>query len=459
MSPPVALTVCLTLLVALLWFDPAREPHTSLALWVPVMWLFIGGSRLPSQWIGGQTENLASAMEEGNPTDRTVYSVLIVLAIGILVSRSFKWADFFARNMALTAFLAFGLLSTLWSDYSFIAFKRWIRDLGDYGMILVILSDRRPLYAARTVLRRVTYLLIPLSILLIKYYTYLGMMYDRWTGVPEYVGVATTKNTLGGLCLVAGLALFWDTLMRWPERRQRRTRRIILLNACFLAMTIWLLKMSNSATSRTCFILGCLVIAAAHSRTFQRHPMFLKALLPVSFLVYLIVSFGLGMSGELAGSIGRDSTFTGRTVIWDAVLRTQTNPLLGTGYESFWLGPRLSQVWALTGPGIQEAHDGYLDIYLNLGLIGLLLLLFLLIACYRTICKTLPPRSNLGSFAAAMWTILIFYNVTEAGFKNGMMWTLLMLGTIVPPKPRLSQEERAVHLRAPNSSLPQPVTS
>jgi len=47
MPPSLALFLWLVLLLLLLRFDPARDPETSLALWVPVIWLFIDGSRLP----------------------------------------------------------------------------------------------------------------------------------------------------------------------------------------------------------------------------------------------------------------------------------------------------------------------------------------------------------------------------------------------------------------------------
>src|SRR5207244_2752891 len=169
MPPSLALFLWLILLVALLRFDPARDRGTSAALWVPLMWIFIVGSRLPSQWLdSGQMGQSVQALEEGNPLDRTIFSVLILLAIVILRSRSFKWGDFFVRNLALTAFLSFALLSFVWSDFPLIALKRWFRDLGNYLMILVVLSDPRPLEAIRALLRRFCYLLIPLSILLIK---------------------------------------------------------------------------------------------------------------------------------------------------------------------------------------------------------------------------------------------------------------------------------------------------
>src|SRR5271166_1084838 len=147
MPPSLALFLWFILLVALLRFDPARTPRTSPALWVPVIWMFILGSRLPSQWLGGQVGQVAEALEEGNALDRTIFSFLILLAIGVLMSRSFNWSDFFGRNIALSTFLLFALVSFAWSDFPFVSLKRWFRDLGNYLVILVVLSDPHPLEA------------------------------------------------------------------------------------------------------------------------------------------------------------------------------------------------------------------------------------------------------------------------------------------------------------------------
>ena len=113
--------------------------------------MFIVGSRLPSQWLGVRW-GAARRLEEGNPLDRT-YFILMLLAIGILISRSFKWGVFRAQPCS-DGISSFALLSVIWSDFPFVAFKRWFRDLGNYLVILVVLSDPRPLEAVRTVLRR-----------------------------------------------------------------------------------------------------------------------------------------------------------------------------------------------------------------------------------------------------------------------------------------------------------------
>jgi len=397
--------------------------------------MFIVGSRLPSQWLGSsQMGYSAVALEEGNSLDRTIFSVLILLAIGILMSRSFQWGAFFGRNVALTAFLSFALLSVVWSDFPFVTFKRWFRDLGNYLVILVPLSGPFPLEAVRTLLRRLCYLLIPLSVLLVKYYPEIGRQYDIWTGTAMYAGATTSKNMFGVLCLVSGLFFFWDTVARWSDRKEWRTRQIILVNVAFIAMTLWLLNLANSATSRVCLALGCLVVAAAHSKAFQRHPGFLKALMPSGFLVYSILAFGFDINAQLAGTVGRDPTLTHRTEIWGILLSMHTNPLVGTGYESFWLGPRLEWIWQRFAPGLNEAHNGYLEVYLNLGLVGLLLLVGFLIASYRTICRSLNSFSSLATLSLALWTILLFYSVSEAGFRSGLIWVTFLLAVTAVPR-------------------------
>ena len=65
------------------------------------------------------------------------------------------------------------------------------------------------------------------------------------------------------------------------------------------------------------------------------------------------------------------------------MLALHTNPLLGTGYESFWLGSRLQFVWDATEQGILQAHNGYLEIYINLGWVGVILLGGLIVTGYR----------------------------------------------------------------------------
>lgn len=434
MPPSLALLLFFFLLLALLSFDPAKDSKVSLALWVPLIWMLIDGSRLPSQWLNLQVGTAAQALEDGNALDRTIFLVLILLSIAILNSRSFRWGSFFADNLALTAFLCFGLLSVIWSDFPFLSFKKWSRDLGNYLVILVAISDPRPLEALRTLIRRLCYVLIPLSVVLIKYYPQIGRGYDEWTGAVTYSGVETSKYLLGTICLVSGLFFFWDTVTRWSNRREIRTKWTIVVNVAFIAMTLWLLYMANAATCRVCLLLGCIVVAAVHTRAFRRHPRPFKFLIPLGACLSLFLVFGIDMKASIAQAVGRDPTFTDRTLLWSYLVKADINPVLGTGYESFWLGPRLAQIWESFAFRPNQAHNGYLEVYLNLGLIGLFLVILFLIASYRTICRRLDSQSSHASFFLALWAVLPIYNITTSNFGKGeLMWLTFLLGAIAVP--------------------------
>jgi len=442
MSPNVALLLWVVLLFLLLRYDPGRESAISWAIWLPLCWFFFSQTRLPSQWLGKTTGSVATALNEGNAFDRPFLFGLIILAVFILVRRSFRWGQFLGQNFFLTAFLLFGLISFLWSDFASIALKRWIRDLGNYFAILVVLTDPNPLPAVRTFFRRLYFILIPLSYMMIKYYTFDAIRYDGWTGLPEYVGAATSKNTLGATCMLSGIFFFWDVLARWSERKETQTKLIILLNIVFFVMSFYVLRLSNSATSLACLLLGCGVILAYHF--WRQHPVFIKTLIPV-FLCSVILAYAFGLNEFVARSFGRDPSLTGRTQIWESLLMFDSNWLLGTGYESFWLGERLYQVWVATG-FVTQAHNGYLEVYLNLGLVGLCILVFLLLSSYRRICKSFTHSAVLAPLVLASWTLALFYNITEAAFKAPFMCLTFLVGALIIPGQR--QQEPQPLLRA-----------
>jgi O-antigen ligase len=211
-------------------------------------------------------------------------------------------------------------------------------------------------------------------------------------------------------------------------------------------MIFWLLNLSDSKTSTLCLCLGCFVIAAAHSNFGQRHIGSLKTLAPIIFVLYLILTLGLGMGAQLSQSVGRSGNMSDRTRIWQVLLSVPINHVLGTGYQSFWLGPRVQWVWArLTGDNVLEAHNGYLETYLELGLVGFFFLCVFLIATYRNICKRLKPLTPIGSLGLGLWSLLLFYNITEAAFEPGFLFITFLIGSLTVAQ----RAEIEVHAAAP----------
>ena len=385
-------------------------------------------TRLPSQWLELTAGSTAQAMEEGNWLDRCVYGVIIVLAFYIVSTRSVSWRGLLAGNHILALLLLFTLLSTVWSDYPDISFKRWIRDLGSYLSALVILSDPRPLAALDAVIRRVCYVVVPRSVVLIKYYRALAVTYDPWSGEPAYQGAALGKNGLGALCLVSGIFFVWDTVRRWPYRRDGLTTRTLLINGALIGMTLWLLWLSNSATSQLCLLIACLVVLAAHRRSSAR-PLWLKVGIPIWTCLYLGLDYLFGIQGLITSGLGRETTLTGRTELWEMILPLNPNPLLGAGYEGFWLGNRLMTMWTALWWLPNQAHNGYIEVYLNLGFVGLLIVGGFLLVSYSRIWTT--ATVDLFSLGLTVWIVTLLYNVTEAALFKGSLWLLLLTNSIV----------------------------
>jgi O-antigen ligase len=129
-------------------------------------------------------------------------------------------------------------------------------------------------------------------------------------------------------------------------------------------------------------------------------------------------------------------TLTGRTDLWKDLLALSASPVFGAGYDSFWLGDRLEKLWEKYWWLPNEAHNGYLEVYLNVGLIGLLLLAGILISTYKKIQKTLMVDSDYGRFKMAFFIMILSYNITEAAFRGmAFMWLMFLLIAVENPPP------------------------
>jgi O-antigen ligase len=428
MPPIVALFAWFVFVVYLFRRDPLRDSRVSWAVWIPLIWMLIQGTRLPSQWLNMAGVNAIDVIEDGNPLDRAVYLSLIVLALWVMSSRSVRWGKVIGRNPALTALIVLGLISVTWSDFPYIAFKRWVRDLGTYLMIIAVMSEASPLEAIEKMIRRFCYVTVTLSIVLIKYYPQLGMGYDYYSGAPYTVGVTTNKNMLGVLCLVSALFFSWDILRRFAERKDKIVRKLLVIDGGMLLLTLSVLKRADSSTSLLSYVVALMIMFAARLRWIKESPSRLAIMIPVAAVSIAVIDFLFGIRSLVTSSVGRDTTFTGRTNLWAYLGSLDKNWLLGAGYESFWIGPRLQAAWKIFQWGPTEAHNGYLEMYIQLGVVGLFALALVLMSFYRRIYRELSKNASYAVLCLSFLIVLLIYNYTEAAFRNCLLWfTFLML--------------------------------
>jgi O-antigen ligase len=101
-----------------------------------------------------------------------------------------------------------------------------------------------------------------------------------------------------------------------------------------------------------------------------------------AFIVSLLIWLVTANLSAISFHVGKDPTLSGRTAIWRAVMvAISKHPLLGYGYGAFWHGLRgeSGKVWLSIGFPIYHAHNGYLNVWLQVGIAGLLLVVWSLV--------------------------------------------------------------------------------
>lgn len=433
MPPRIAALGCTLFVIYLLWVD-LRKKDASWALWIPLTWMFLAGSRYLSLWInlGAPPSEAVSAVAlEGSALDRSLFLVLIASALIVIQKRGVKWPQLFANNKWIWLYFAFGLLSLLWSDYPFVSFKRLIKAFGNVIMILVVFSEKRPYEAAAVLIRRFAFLVVPASVLFVKYYPEIGRTYNPWTWEPMYTGVSMQKNGLGQLCLISGIYFCWNLMHGGNPRLSFGWRPSLALSGLFLVQIAWLLRVSDSATSLVCLTVVTGLLVASRVPLVARAPGRFLGYGLTAALVFGLLEAVFDISGTLIAALGRDPSLTTRVPMWHTLLGMVSNPLLGSGYESFWLDARIPHlIWPAFGY-LHNAHNGYLETYLNVGLVGLALIVGGLITGLVKIQRHLNEDLPSGLLRLSLFLTVIIYNWTEATFAAvNNVWVISFIAIV-----------------------------
>lgn len=433
MNPLIASVVYACGVVGLFYLDRDKTVRTSKALWLPVIYLWVLGSRPVSMWLGIAPAAGTDVQLDGSPVDRIFFAILFIAALVILVSRGRHTFKSLNANFPILLYFLFCLASVFWSSYPEVSLKRWAKSIGDLLMVLIVVTDEHPIAALRRLFSRVGFVLIPASLLFIKYYPNYGRGYDAYSGAPSNLGVTTNKNILGVVTFILLLGALWRIIgLLRSDEMPSHPRRHLLAQGAILLLGIYLLIFANSDTSTVAFVLGAGLLLATSLRFMRRNAGAVHVL-----VVSLLVAAGFAMLfGGLAGiahALGRNSHLTGRTDIWAAVIPMVPNALVGAGFESYWLSPHvLTRLWQLfPGLPLNEAHNGYVEVYLELGWIGVGLIVFILLDGYRRSVKAFRKEPMLGGLLVAYILSAMIYNLAEAGFRMAdPMWIFLLLAII-----------------------------
>jgi O-antigen ligase len=256
---------------------------------------------------------------------------------------------------------------------------------------------------------------------------------------------------LGGDCLIVGFFFFWYLLQVLQSERSRWRRNELRLIVGFSIGILYLLRLAHSATSVTSLCVGVLVVLFVGSRLTNKN--FIGTYLLTTLVLLVVAELTFGISSSYSEALGRGSGLSGRTLVWSNLLKVHINPVLGTGFESFWLGERPKQLEGIFFYGLNSAHNGYLETYLSLGLIGVFLLLGLYFATFRKIRLDLFRNFEWGRYRLGFLAAVIVYNWTEAAFKTiSPLWFLFFLIASDYPRIHLATAQASDGVESPEQS-------
>lgn len=356
------------------------------------------------------------------------------LIIGFLLILRWKKAlKFLKKDKYLVILIGLAIVSVLWSYEPSKTINRGIAILGT-TLFGVYLSSRYTMKQQLQILGWMFGLAVVLSfvfaVVLPKYGVMGGVHEGKWRGIYNH------KTVLGKIMAPSAIVFL---LLAIGSKKYR----LFLWGGFFLS--IILLLRSTAATSLLNLI--TLLAASVAYRVFRLSD---KWLVPglistasTSIIFYIILSIN---TEALLGSLGKDTTLTGRADMWPYIFEMiWKNPVLGYGYGAFWSGPNTPSfyIWQATGWTPPNAHNGLLDIWLQIGLLGLLIFLFgfFTITLPKALTWLRSSRTSEGFWPMLYMTYMVLANLGETTLmvQNDLFWVIYVavaFTVLTPPKQR-----------------------
>jgi exopolysaccharide production protein ExoQ len=237
-------------------------------------------------------------------------------------------------------------------------------------------------------------------------------------GGGAWQGLYFTKNALGRMM---SLGVLTFTFLALGQRRYR------IFSIAMICLCTLLLLLAQSATG---LVVSTLVLAAIPFRHLVIRP---NRSLASAILIVATIVVPIGMliwtnQDSILNGLGRESNLTGRLPLWHAVRsEIDQRPLVGSGYTAFWTTGDAERYRQTLGWDAPNAHNGFLDMALGLGVVGLAIFS---IGMLRNFARGIVVAGQSDELEAA-WPLffLIFcflYNLTESTLFSGnsVFWML-----------------------------------
>ena len=246
---------------------------------------------------------------------------------------------------------------------------------------------------------------------------------DAWRGI-----FGQRNNCAAACTLFMVVGLHWQA---WGLSQRLMRGAVIFLSLAFIVMS----------GSRTGWIVAAIALALVYGVRFTSRIRSLDRMLFLLVIAVPIVCVGISIGnhfGDILAVLDKDPTLTQRTIIWAQVLPSiAKHPYLGYGYSSFWAGLNGESIQTVLTTGWMEgqAQDGYLDVLLQVGLLGFIPLVILFVRAFVQAAKAVERHLVTSSIflAIALLPLILVENIGESSLllPLGIPWFYTLIGFLI----------------------------
>ncbi|CAD0227944.1 putative O-antigen polymerase [Planktothrix agardhii] len=356
-----------------------------------------------------------------NPFDKVsslLQQIVYLTSFFFLVSRPKGSARAAIRDPWVWMLALMTLFSFLWSDYPAISRRKGITTLQTTYLGLYI-SSRFTMKQQLQMLCWAFGIITVFSLLFSL--AFRGVAVETGANPGSWRGPFTQKNLLARLMVLAAIIFI---LIALDKPKHYKLAWGLFGNAVLLIL------LTGSKTALLLF-LTILMLVPLYALLRKKDTILIPILVSAVLIGGNSLIFITENWIELLAALGRDSTLSGRTILWEiAIEKIKQRYWLGYGYQGFWLdGGGAEVIWKHEGYKPPHAHNGFVNISLDLGVLGLIIFLTIIIVTYARGIIWLRA----GNTWAELWpvcyvTFFFMYNHTESTIieHNSIFWVLLV---------------------------------
>jgi exopolysaccharide production protein ExoQ len=411
---------------------PTKQNISHLVLtWILMIPLFYFAS-MGNLWFESALKNDPLSFAGGNlvvtaptsPSGQLISAMILGVTLLIMLPRVKSIVALSHEDKVFSSMALLALASCLWSQlpkssliYSLLLILNTI-----FGFYLCRRYDHEEL---QKIVRMIGWICFTFSILLALFFPSYGV--DQ-SGSSEggWRGMFPGKNPCAEMTVFLLSVAFFSPAATVLSR---------VLRIIYILLGTLIIVMSKSVTGY--LLLGVLLVYVCGFWLISRFRRTDKIVISLIFgaVILAIVVLGSVYFRELTYLLGKDPTLTGRSNIWAAVMTSvMKRPILGYGYMAFWRGLQgesgnvsLASHWI-----VPHAHNGFLEVWLQLGIVGLALIGWSLSRAFKDMCTCLIAKTpSYVSWYGCIVVLMMLYAVDEPPFlRFGLIWILYIIACV-----------------------------